>query len=53
MLKRRERIKKRRRRRRRRRRRMRRKRRTGSQALAAPQDGVAVETAAPLFDLSL
>ena len=49
MLKRRERIK----RRRRRRRRMRRKRRTGSQALAAPQDGVAVETAAPLFDLSL
>ena len=48
---------KRRRRRRRRRRRIkrrrRRKRRTGSQALAAPQDGVAVETAAPLFDLSL
>ena len=46
MLKRRERIK-------RRRRRRRRRRRTGSQALAAPQDGVAVETAAPLFDLSL
>ena len=46
---------KRRRRRRRRRikRRRRRKRRTGSQALAAPQDGVAVETAAPLFDLRL
>ena len=49
MLKRRERIK----RRGRRGRRRRRKRRTGSQALAAPQDGVAVETAAPLFDLSL
>ena len=52
MLKRRER-RRRRRRIKRRRRRMRRKRRTGSQALAAPQDGVAVETAAPLFDLSL